>query len=94
MLHGRGHEVLGMPPPSSGGVALQQMLNLLEPYDLRGLGFGSSAGIHLLTEVMRRAYADRSRWLGDPDFFAVPVEGLVSKQYAEQLRAKVAELGA
>lgn len=85
----RGCEVLSMPPPSSGGVALLQMLNLLEPYDLKGMGFGSSRSLHLLTEVMRRAYADRSKWLGDPDHFAVPVEGLVSKAYADTLRAGI-----
>ncbi len=83
----RGHEILGMPPPSSGGVAVLQMLNMLEPYDLRGLGFGGSRSIHLLTEVMRRAYADRSRWLGDADHYPVPIEGLISKDYAETLRA-------
>lgn len=82
----RGHEILSMPPPSSGGVAVLQMLNLLEPYDLASMGFGGSRSIHLLTEVMRRAYADRSRWLGDPDHHAVPVAGLVSKEYAERLR--------
>ncbi len=82
----RGYTVLTMPPPSSGGIALLQMLNLLEPYDLRGLGFGGSQYLHLLTEAMRRAYADRSRWLGDPDFYAVPVAGLVSKDYADTLR--------
>lgn len=82
----RGCEVLGMPPPSSGGVALCQMLNLLEPYDLRALGHGGSEYIHLLTEVMRRAYADRSRWLGDPDHYKVPVAGLVSREYADTLR--------
>ncbi len=83
----RGFEVISMPPPSSGGVALLQMLNLLEPYDLHGMGFGSSATLHLMTEAMRRAFADRARWLGDPDHYAVPVEGLVAKDYAEQLRA-------
>ncbi len=82
----RGHEVISMPPPSSGGVALLQMLNLLEPYDLRSLGYGSSRYLHLLTEVMRRAYADRSKWLGDPDHYPVPVDGLVSKAYSEALR--------
>jgi gamma-glutamyltranspeptidase/glutathione hydrolase len=82
----RGHEVISMPPPSSGGVALLQMLNLLEPYDLRGMGYGSSRTLHLLTEVMRRAYADRSKWLGDPDHYAVPTEGLISKAYADSLR--------
>ncbi|MCA8951504.1 MAG: gamma-glutamyltransferase [Planctomycetes bacterium] len=81
----RGHEVLSMPPPSSGGVALLQMLNLLAKYDLQAMGFGGSDSIHLLTEVMRRAYADRARWLGDPDFYAVPVAGLVSAEYAEKL---------
>lgn len=83
----RGFEVLSMPPPSSGGVAVLQMLNLLEPYDLRGSGFGSSKTIHLMTEAMRRAYADRSKWLGDPDHHAVPTAGLVSKEYAAALRA-------
>jgi gamma-glutamyltranspeptidase/glutathione hydrolase len=82
----RGHEILGMPPPSSGGIAVQQMLNLLEPYDLRALGFGGSRYLHLVTEVMRLAFADRSRWLGDPDFTTVPVEGLLSREYAARLR--------
>ncbi|HEX5052555.1 MAG TPA: gamma-glutamyltransferase [Planctomycetota bacterium] len=91
VLRGTYHdiEVLSMPPPSSGGVALLQMLNLLESYDLRALGFGGSEYIHLLTEVMRRAYADRSRWLGDPDHYQVPVEGLVGKEYAAKLRAGI-----
>lgn len=84
-----GHDILGMPPPSSGGVALLEMLNLLEPYDLETIGFGGSEYVHLLTEVMRRAYADRSRWLGDPDHVAVPVEGLVGKEYAAKLRAGI-----
>ncbi|MEI6129428.1 MAG: gamma-glutamyltransferase, partial [Planctomycetota bacterium] len=85
----RGREVLTMPPPSSGGVALLQMLNLLEPSDLRGLGFGGSQYCHLLTEVMERAYADRSRWLGDSDHYPVPVEGLISKEYAAMLRKSI-----
>jgi gamma-glutamyltranspeptidase/glutathione hydrolase len=85
----RGHEVLSMPPPSSGGVALLQMLQLLEPFDLRELGYGGSDYLHLLTEVMRRAYADRSRWLGDPDHYAVPVEGLLSKEYCKRLGAGI-----
>jgi len=83
----RGYEVVCMPPPSSGGVALLQMLNILEPYDLATSGWGASATLHLMIETMKRAYADRARWLGDPDFFPVPVEGLVSKRYAERLRA-------
>lgn len=85
----RGYEILAMPPPSSGGVALLQTLNILEPYDLAGAGWGGSRYLHLLVEAMRRAYADRSRWLGDPDFYPVPVAGLVSKEYAAKLRAKI-----
>ncbi|MEZ5965199.1 MAG: gamma-glutamyltransferase [Planctomycetota bacterium] len=82
----RGHEVICMPPPSSGGVALLQMLNILEPYDLGGSGFGGSTTVHLMIEAMKRAYADRARWLGDADHVPVPVEGLVSKGYADELR--------
>ena len=85
----RGHEVISMPPPSSGGVALLQMLGMLEPSDLGALGYGGSESIHLLTEVMRRAYADRSRWLGDPDHYAVPVAGLVSPEYCKKLAAGI-----
>lgn len=85
----RGHEVLTMPPPSSGGIALLQMLNLLAGDDLKALGLGGSDYVHLLTEVMRRAFADRSRWLGDPDHYAVPVAGLVGKQYAAKLAASI-----
>ena len=85
----RGHEVLTMPPVSSGGVALLQMLNMLSGYDLKALGFGGSESIHLLSEVMRRAYADRSRWLGDPDHYQVPVDGLIGAEYAAKLRASI-----
>ncbi len=85
----RGHEVLTMPPVSSGGVALLQMLNMLSGYDLKALGFGGSESIHLLSEVMRRAYADRSRWLGDPDHYQVPVDGLIGADYAAKLRASI-----
>ncbi|MCU0866893.1 MAG: gamma-glutamyltransferase [Planctomycetes bacterium] len=85
----RGHEVISMPPPSSGGVALLQMLNLLSGYDLRALGHGGSASTHLLVECMRRAYADRSKWLGDPDHYPVPVTGLLGKEYADLLRAGI-----
>lgn len=85
----RGYEVISMGPPSSGGVAMVHMLNMLERYDLASLGFGSSNYIHLLTEVMRRAYADRGRWLGDPDFYEVPIEGLVGKAYAAERAASI-----
>ncbi len=80
----RGYEIVGMPPPSSGGVLIAQMLNMLEAYDLKALGFGSSALVHLMIEAERRAFADRAEHLGDPDFFAVPVERLISKDYARE----------
>jgi gamma-glutamyltranspeptidase/glutathione hydrolase len=78
----RGYEVITMPPPSSGGIALVEMLNMLEAHDLGKLGFGSSAYVHLLIEVMRRAFADRAEFLGDPDFVRVPGRGLIDKRYA------------
>lgn len=80
----RGHEIVSMPPPSSGGVLLVQMLNMLETRDLAASGFGSAATVHAMIEAQRRAYADRAEYLGDPDFFPVPVEALISKDYAQQ----------
>jgi len=75
-----------MPPPSSGGTALVEMLNVLERYDLKAMGFGSAAHLHVMAEAMRRAFADRARYLGDPDFVAdMPIDRLVSKQYAAEL---------
>jgi gamma-glutamyltranspeptidase/glutathione hydrolase len=85
----RGHEVLSMPPPSSGGVALLQMLGMLASHDLRAHGFGGSASIHLLAEVMKRAYADRARWLGDPDHYAVPLPGLLAPEYLQRIGAGI-----
>ena len=88
----RGYEVLSIPPPSSGGTALLQMLNTLEGYDLRAKGFGSAAAVHLLAEASRRAYADRARYLGDPDFVpGIPVDRLISKDYAAALRRTIRE---
>ncbi len=81
----RGHEIITMPPPSSGGTALLSMLNMLEKHDVTAGGHNSAASIHLLAEVMRRAFADRASFLGDRDFVKVPVDGLISKKYAEQL---------
>ena len=78
-----------MPPPSSGGVHLIQMLNILEGWDLNALGHNSAAYLHRLVESMRRAYADRSLHLGDPDFYPVPVTQLIDKTYAAQLREKI-----
>lgn len=80
----RGYEIYGMPPPSSGGVLVQQILNMLEPYDLGELGYGNSETIHLMVEAERRAYADRAEYLGDPDFFEVPIKQLTSKAYASE----------
>jgi gamma-glutamyltranspeptidase/glutathione hydrolase len=88
----RGYEVLTVPPPSSGGVALLQMLNILEGYDLEARGFGSASAVHVTAEAMRRAYADRARQLGDPDFNRdLPLARLVSKPYADQLRRTIRE---
>jgi gamma-glutamyltranspeptidase/glutathione hydrolase len=85
----RGNSVCAMPPPSSGGVHMLQMLNILEGWDLASLGHNSAAYIHRLVESMRRAYADRSSYLGDPDFFPVPVAELTDKQYAAELREQI-----
>src|SRR5215470_6996641 len=85
----RGHEIITMPPPSSGGVAIIEMLNILEHYDLKSLGAGSSQTIHLMVEAMRRAFADRAEFLGDTDFVKVPVAGLISRKYADKLAATI-----
>ncbi len=85
----RGYEILSMPPPSSGGVLVVQMLNMLEPYDLKEMGFSSAKLIHLMVEAQRRAYADRAQHLGDPDFYETPIAKLVSKAYARQRFADV-----
>jgi gamma-glutamyltranspeptidase/glutathione hydrolase len=87
----RGYEVLTMPPPSSGGACLLEMLNILEPHNIKSLGFGSSASDHLLVESMRRAFADRSELFGDPAFVTVPTRGLSSKAYAAE-RARTIDL--
>lgn len=85
----RGHEILSMPPVSSGGIAVVQMLNILEHFDLKQAGYGSSQTLHWMAEAMKRAYADRARWLGDPDHYEVPRKGLLAKDYAKKLRASI-----
>ena len=85
----RGYEIVSMPPPSSGGIALVQMLNILEQFDLKSKGQSSAETIHLQVEAMRRAYLDRARHLGDPDFVDVPVARLTSKVYAKTLAAGI-----
>lgn len=81
----RGYDIVSMPPPSSGGIALVEMLNILERFPLASMGFQSSEKDHLLIEAMRRAFADRAEFLGDTDFVKVPVAALIAKQYAEGL---------
>lgn len=85
-VHGnyRGYDVWSMPPPSSGGPLLVHLLNMVEPYDLKRLGWGSAAYVHLLVEAERRAYADRAQHLGDPDFWKNPVDMFLSEDYAHQ----------
>jgi gamma-glutamyltranspeptidase/glutathione hydrolase len=78
----RGYPVITMPPPSSGGIVLLQTLNMLERYDVRKMGWASSEKYHVLAESLRRAFADRSEWMGDPDFTSVPVATLIDKKYA------------
>tara|TARA_B100000676_G_C17836429_1_gene710532 strand:- start:4 stop:924 length:921 start_codon:yes stop_codon:yes gene_type:complete len=85
----RGYEIVSMPPPSSGGVHLIQMLNVLEGFDIAGMGHNSAASIHVMTEAMKFAYADRSWYLGDPAFWKVPVAGLTSKSYAMSIRRRI-----
>ncbi len=86
----RGYEVIGMPPPSSGGIAVIEMLNVLEGYDLKAHGYGAAQNLHLITESMRRAFADRAQHIADPDFVAgIPVAQLISKDYATQVRKTI-----
>jgi gamma-glutamyltranspeptidase/glutathione hydrolase len=87
----RGHRIVSMPPPSSGGIALVQLLNILEAFPLAEHGHNSSRTIHLVAEAARRVYADRSEWLGDPEFFTVPATGLISRAYADRLRSGISE---
>ena len=85
----RGHEIISMPPPSSGGAVLIEMLNILEGFDLPKLEASSSDRYHLMAEAMRRAFADRAEYMGDSDFVKVPVAGLIDKAYAASLRSGI-----
>lgn len=86
----RGYDILAFPPVTSGGTALIEMLNILEGYDLKASGFGSAATVHLIIEAMRRAYADRAQYLGDPEFVpGMPLDRLTSKAYAADLRKSI-----
>ena len=85
----RGYDIFSMSPPSSGGAHIIQILNILEAYPIGNLGHNSAATIHLMAEAMTRAYADRSKYLGDSDFVNVPLKGITSKAYAAKLRAQI-----
>ncbi|MEO1106026.1 MAG: gamma-glutamyltransferase, partial [Pseudomonadota bacterium] len=85
----KGYEIVSMPPPSSGGIHLVQMLNILEDAPFEAYGLNSAAMIHLMAEAAKHAYADRAVYLGDPDFVDIPQEGLTSKAYASTLRDKI-----
>ena len=85
----RDFEILGPPPPSSSGVHVVQMLNILEGYDVRRMGFGSTDAIHLLAEALKIAFADRAVATADPAFVDVPVDRLISKSYGDQRRARL-----
>jgi len=85
----RGYEIVTAPPPSSGGVAMIEMLNILEGVPMKENGFGSAKSVHWAAEAMRRAFADRAEFMGDPDFTKLPVKGLVDKKYAAGLRASI-----
>ncbi|NNK95948.1 MAG: gamma-glutamyltransferase [Desulfobacterales bacterium] len=90
-VHGnyRGYDIYSMSPPSSGGAHVIQILNILEGYPISDLGHNSATTIHLMAEAMKRAFADRSRYLGDEDFIKVPMAGLISKAYGESLRGTI-----
>ena len=85
----RGYRIVSAPPPSSGGTAICEILNILEGYDLRALGFRSPQSVRLLVEAMRHAYHDRNTYLGDPAFVQNPLERLLSKEYAEEIRTTI-----
>nr|WP_235192702.1 gamma-glutamyltransferase [Erwinia mallotivora] len=85
----RGYEVYSMPPPSSGGIHIVQILNILENFDLAKMGFGSADAMQVTAEAEKYAYADRSEYLGDPDFVKVPVQALTSKAYAKSLAQQI-----
>ncbi|HUF04125.1 MAG TPA: gamma-glutamyltransferase [Aridibacter sp.] len=87
----RGHKVISMAPPSSGGIVLLQVLNMLERYDIRALGFNSAAKNHLLVEASKRAFSDRAELMADPDFTSVPTERLIDRSYAAQRARSIAK---
>lgn len=87
--HYRGYQFLSSPPPSSGGITLCLLLNILEGYDIAQAGFNSAQSISWMVEAMRYAYQDRNTLLGDPDFVDIPVKRLLSKAYAAEIRQRI-----
>jgi gamma-glutamyltranspeptidase/glutathione hydrolase len=85
----RGYEIITMPPPSSGGIVLLQTLGMLEKYDIRSMGWASSEKYHVLTESLRRSFADRAEYMADPDFADVPTANLIDKKYIDTRRASI-----
>jgi gamma-glutamyltranspeptidase/glutathione hydrolase len=85
----RGYDIISAPPPSSGGIALMEILNILEGYDLSKYGNRSAAAIHLISEAFRRAFFDRAEFLGDPDFSKIPVAQLIDKKYGGAWRESI-----
>jgi gamma-glutamyltranspeptidase/glutathione hydrolase len=85
----RGHEIITMPPPSSGGIVMLEILNMIESDDVRGFGYNSARKYHLLAESMRRAFADRAEFMADSDFVKIPVAELIDKKYAKDRRASI-----
>lgn len=85
----RGYDIISMSPPSSGGTHIIQILNIMENADIKKLGFASSKTLHIMAEAMRQAYADRSEYMGDPDFIKIPLDKLISKEYAKEIYAKI-----
>jgi gamma-glutamyltranspeptidase/glutathione hydrolase len=79
----RGHHIISFSPPSSGGILIAQMLQMIQPYDIQKMGLNTPAEVSLMVEAQRRAYADRAEHMGDPDFYKVPTKTLISNQYAQ-----------
>ena len=90
----RGYRLASAPPPSSGGATLCEILNILEGYDMKGLGFHSAQAVHVMVEAMRHAFLDRNTYLADPEFVKNPLERLLSKDYAAAIRSKIDPLAA
>lgn len=85
----RGYPIITMPPPSSGGIVMLQVLNMLEGFDIRSMQYNSAARYHLVAEAMRRAFADRAEFMGDPDFANVPTASLIDKEYGKSRAATI-----